>query len=170
MAKHCVTVEILGGSVQTDRRFHLSIHENWLLQKLVQLLSIHLIEHLMEHIVVEYHLVVGLVVENGRLARFCETDKACLRILRGFEIIRVRIAALLVVHMLGERVHLVRAGLLERLRKDQHTVGLLVKDGQKVFLLLLCPLLRDKTLQLRPAVVVNGVEENQVRTNAPINH
>ena len=170
MAKHCVTVEILGGSVQTDRRFHLSIHENWLLQKLVQLLSIHLIEHLVEHIVVEYHLVVGLVVENGRLARFCETDKACLRILRGFEIIRVRIAALLVVHMLGERVHLVRAGLLERLRKDQHTVGLLVKDGQKVFLLLLCPLLRDEALQLRPAVVVNGVEENQVRTNAPINH
>ena len=118
----------------------------------------------------EHHLVVGLVVENGRLARFCETDKACLRILRSFEIIRVRIAAILVVHMLGERVHLVRAGLLERLRKDQHTVRLLIKDGQKIFLLLLCPLLRDKTLQLRPAIVMNGVEEDQVRTNAPINH
>ena len=127
----------------------------------------------MEHIVVENHFVVGLVVENGRLALlFCETDKACLRrILRSsFEIRRVRIAALLLVNMLGERVHLVRAGLLERLRKDQHTVGLLVKDGQKVFLLLLCPLLCDEALQLRSAVVVNGVEENQVRTNASINH
>ena len=70
--------------------------------------------------------------------------------------------------MLGERVHLIRSGLLEWLREDQHTVRLLVKDGQKVFLLLLGPLLRDEALQLRLAVVMYGIEENHVRTNAPI--